>query len=384
MQPVGGKEVKIYSVPDGRMQILVEDIGMNSYFGPIVKEEGKMKRLCTGIVVVIFAVIFFVDWALAGQVMTVRGPISPDKMGVTLVHEHITFAYPGWYADESVDPYDRKAIEAKCLKTLKELKALGVRTIIDPSMADTGGRDPILLRNLSKKTGINIVVATGLYFEKEGAPLYFKRLQRMGRNLEDDVYELFVKEITVGIGKTGIKAGVIKVATDDPVISDYEQAIMRAAVRAAQKTGVPIMTHCQGATVGPVQQDLFLTLGANPKKIVIGHQNNSTDINYHLTQLKKPDFFIAFDRTSLGSDKADDCLIELVQQGYADRLMVSHDAILVWLGRPFTVPDNLKERYGKWNPNYTHKVLIPKMKAAGITDEQIKTILVDNPRRLFE
>lgn len=343
-----------------------------------------MKKTLNIIVAMVFTLLLTVSAALAGQVMTVLGPISSDKLGVTLMHEHMTFAYPGWYADESVVPYDREDIEARCLKTLMELKALGIQTIVDPSMADTGGRDPILLQNLAKKSGMNIIVATGLYFEKEGAPLYFKRLQRMGRNLEDDIYELFMKEITVGIGKSGVKAGLIKVATDDPKITDYEQTIMRAAVRAAKATGLPITTHCQGKTIGPVQQELFLKLGANPKKIIIGHQNNSVDINYHLSQLKTPDFFIGFDRTSLGPVKAEDSIISLVKQGYANRLMLSHDAIFVWLGRPFSIPDKLKPIYGTWHPTYIHKKLIPKMKAAGITDEQIKTILVDNPRRFFE
>ena len=316
------------------------------------------------------------------KISTVLGSILPDELGVTLMHEHLMFAYPGWYADLSVVPYDRKDIESKCLNFLTELKSLGVQTIVDPSTAD-GWRDLTLMKNLANKTGINIITATGLYVEIAGAPHYFRNLKRFGRDMEEDVYEMFMKEITVGIWGTDVKAGVIKVATDDPVITEYEETVIRAAVRAAKETGVPILTHAHGETVGPKQQEMFLKYGANPKKIVIGHQNNSMDINYHLSQLKRPDFFIGFDRTSLGPEEIDNCIVELVKQGNHDRIILSHDYIMVWLGRPFVYPEELLERYGRWSPYYIHRKLIPKMKAAGITDEQIRTMLVENPRRLF-
>jgi len=316
------------------------------------------------------------------RVMTVRGPISSSELGVTLMHEHFAFAFPGWYADDSLAPYDREAVEATCLEVLKGVKDAGIKTVVDATPADVGGRDPFLLRSLSEKSGINIIAVTGIYTENAGAPGYYKWQSTMGgRNLEEDFYELFLKELTVGIGKSGVKAGLIKVATSDPTITEYEQMVMKAAVRVSRETGVPIITHTDAAAVGPAQQDLFLELGADPKGIMIGHQNNAEDIGYPLSELQKPGFYIAFDRTNpLMSPKAEDNIISLVKDGYGDRIMVSHDCILVWLGRPITRPAN----WAEWNPLYVHRRLIPKMKAAGITDEQINTILVGNPRRLFE
>jgi phosphotriesterase-related protein len=342
----------------------------------------KSVQKMIGSVAVFSLIIFlFVSPVLAGQVMTVLGPIPSEKMGVTLMHEHFTFAYPGWYGDESVAPYDRKAIEEKCLKYLNEIKAVGVQTVVDPSMNDAGGRDPILMKSLAEKTGMNIVASTGIYVERLGGSGYYKFNKRVGRNIEDDFYELFMKEITVGIQGTGVKAGVIKVASDDPNITEYEETVFKAAVRVQKATGLPIMTHTEGGTVGPKQQELLLKLGADPKKIIIGHQNNSVDLKYHLAQLEKPGFYIGFDRTGLRNvPKAEDNFIQLVKMGYANRLVMSHDSIAVWLGRPF----NTKAFPATWNPTYIHKTVIPKMKAAGITDEQIKTIFVDNPRRYFD
>ena len=315
-----------------------------------------------------------------GQVMTVLGPISADELGVTLIHEHMVFGFPGWHADETVAHKGPETIEAKCLGVLEDLKAVGIKSVVDATPCDVGGRDPVLLKTLAEKSGVHIIASTGLYFEKAGGAPYYNWLQFAKRDIEQDIYELFIQELTHGVGKTGVRPGVVKVCTDDPEITEYEQLVARAAVRAANETGVPIITHCQGDQVGPAQQDLFLSLGAHSHKIVIGHQNNSLDIDYHLSQLEKPGFFLAFDRTgSINDPKAEDCLIELIKQGHADRLMISHDFSCVWLGRPF----DLGPPAADWYPTYIHKKLVPKMKAAGVSDAQIRTMLEDNPRRLF-
>jgi phosphotriesterase-related protein len=313
--------------------------------------------------------------------MTVTGPVSPDRLGITLMHEHFTFAYPGWFADDSLTPYNRDAAEAVCLKVLDDVKKLGVKTIVDATAADVGGRDPILLKNLSVKSGVNIIAATGLFPESVGAGGYYRWQSTMrGRNLEEDIYELFSTEINLGIRGSGVKAGVIKVATGDPIISDYESTVFQAAVKVAKETGVPIITHTEAATVGPAQQDLFLRLGADPGRIMIGHQNNSESIDYALRQLEKPGFYLGFDRVNpLMSTAAEDNIVSLVARGYGDRIMISHDCIFVWLGRPGTLPP----QYAEWYPDYLFKKLLPKMKRAGVTDEQIRRILVDNPRRFF-
>ena len=134
-----------------------------------------------------------------------------------------------------------------------------------------------------------------------------------GRNLEEGLYELFSTELTVGIRRSGVKAGIIKVATGDPGISKYEETVFKVAVRVAKETGVSILTHTEAATVGIAQQDLFLRLGADPAKIMIGHQNNSEDIDYALAQLARPGFYLGFDRVNpLMSTASEDNIVELV------------------------------------------------------------------------
>lgn len=184
------------------------------------------------------------------------------------------------------------------------MKRLGVKTIVDATVADVGGRDPLLLRDLSEKSG----------------------------------------------------------------------------VRAAKEAGVSIITHTEGATVGPVQQELFLRLGADPERVMIGHQNNSEDIGYALSQLEKPGFYLGLDRVNpLMSMASEDNIVNLVARGYGDRIMISHDCIFMWLGRPGKLPP----QYADWYPDYIFRKLFPKMKEAGVTEKQIQCLLVDNPARFF-
>ena len=104
-------------------------------------------------------------------VMTVLGPISSEDMGVVLMHEHAAFAFPGWYADESVAPYERKKVEERWLTVLGAIKAVGVKTVVDATAADVGGRDPILLRDAAERAGVNTIMATGISWEGDGRPL---------------------------------------------------------------------------------------------------------------------------------------------------------------------------------------------------------------------
>jgi len=138
-------------------------------------------------------------------------------------------------------PYDREAIVRACVEALEEVKAYGVKTMVEASPNDLN-RDVELDRMVSERTGINIICATGLYMEAMGKPAYLKfRSQLFDTTTE--IYETFMKEITQGIGDTGVKAGVIKVATGHGEISAYEEMVLKAAARAQKETGVPIITH---------------------------------------------------------------------------------------------------------------------------------------------
>ena len=191
---------------------------------------------------------------------------------------------------------------------------------------------------------------------------------------------MFTTELTIGIQGSGVKAGIIKVATGDPFISDYEATVFKVAVRVAKEQGVSIITHTEAATVGPAQQDLFLQFGAEPSRVMIGHQNNSEELGYALAQMAKPGFYLGFDRVNpLMSPASEDNIVSLVVRGFGGRILLSHDCIFMWLGRPGKLPP----QYADWYPDYIFRRFIPRMKASGVTDEQIQGILTDNPRRFL-
>ncbi len=320
-----------------------------------------------------------------GMINSVLGPISPDKLGTTLMHEHFTFAYPGWFADATMAPENFKEALKTNLGVIKTAQKFGIKTIVDATPNDTGGRNPELYKALAKKTGLNIICSTGLYTEHEGSPAYWKTKAIWGMDLTKMMSELFIKEITQGIGKSGVKAGVIKCGTG-PKMSPYEESVLKAAIIAQKATGVPIITHTEGPTGGVEQADLFIKEGADLKKVMIGHVSNSQDIEYHKAILAKG-VYIAFDRIGLDIITPFDVNVKnvagLCKLGYANKIMLSHDTVNVWLGRQTVLPEKFAKAFDNWRIDHISKDFIPALKAQGVTDEQIKTMMVDNPRNLF-
>ncbi|HEX7364392.1 MAG TPA: phosphotriesterase-related protein [Dehalococcoidia bacterium] len=322
-----------------------------------------------------------------GMINSVLGPISPDKLGQTLIHEHFCFAYPGYQADATIAAYDYQAALEAGLKACQAAKAVGIQTIVDPTPNDTGYRDPLLYQDLSRQTGINIICTTGLYTEGEGSAAYWKTRVSFGADISQMISEMMIKEITEGIGTTGVKAGAIKVGTS-PVMTDYEKAVHKAAVMAQKATGVPIITHTEGPTGGVEQAEYLLSQGADPKKLMIGHVTNSKEIDYHRAILAKG-VSVGFDRLGLAPlyNVPDSVSVQniatLCQEGYANKIMLSHDTVNYWVGRPITVPDSIMKMLANWRVDYVSQEIIPALKTAGVTDDQINTIMVENPKSLF-
>ncbi|MBE0480262.1 MAG: phosphotriesterase, partial [Dehalococcoidia bacterium] len=195
------------------------------------------------------------------QVQTVLGPIVPEELGFTLMHEHLICGHPS-----SLEPLRANELEdvvELCVDSLEEARSYGLETLVDATPIDLG-RDVELLRRVSSKTGVNIIAATGFYMETPDSPYREKLTSPEG------FYEILMREISIGIEGTGIKAGVIKVGTGNGSISEYESNILKAAARAQKETGVPIITHTESGTMGPEQADLLLSEGAEPSRVAIG------------------------------------------------------------------------------------------------------------------
>ncbi|MBU3915562.1 phosphotriesterase-related protein [bacterium] len=322
------------------------------------------------------------------RVNTVTGPISTDELGQTLMHEHIVYGYPGWDGDQSIAPFDRKSIVETTIPVFNQLKDLGLRSYVDAT-ANDGGRSPEVYQEISEKTGVQVICSTGYYYEGEGSAAYWKFRATLG-DIQEELHELFMKEITVGIRDTGIKAGVIKVGSSKDVITDYEKTVFTAAARAQKETGVPIITHTQEGSMGPEQARFLIEAGADPKRIQIGHMSDNLDMDYQRKTLESG-VYVSWDRMGLQGlagcpmdEQRYPVMVDLIKQGYGNRLMISHDFIINWLGRPLNIPEGFLPLIANWNPFHLFQNIIPMLKENGVTDDQIQTITKENPKRIFE
>jgi len=311
----------------------------------------------------------------------VTGPIGVDALGTTLMHEHLMVGYPGWQAEAATDRALRREHVARCVERMQELRGHGLRTLVDPCPIDLG-RDVELMAEVAQASGVQIVCATGLYKEDEGAGAYFKFRQHWGDAL-GEMTDLFVRELTDGIDETGIRAGVIKVATGHGRITPYEETVLRAAGRAHRATGAPITTHTDQGTMGPAQLDVLASEGVDPQRVVVGHSCGSSDVHYHLEMLDRG-AMLGFDRFGLEILHPDRerlaVLIGLLGIGFERQLVLSHDTVWCWRGRPPKLPADLLPH---WKPTYVFETIVPHLRAAGVSDEKIHTMLVENPRRYF-
>jgi phosphotriesterase-related protein len=314
-------------------------------------------------------------------VQTVLGPCAPEELGLALMHEHLVVGWAGWEVHRREDRAARGDYKARCIERLHELRELGVRALVDPCPIDLG-RDVELAAEVAAATGVKIVCATGLYKENEGAPAYFRFRTSFGRAAEE-MTEAFVRELTEGIDDTGIRAGVIKVATGPNRITPYEEQVLRAAARAHRTTGAPITTHTDDGTMGVEQLAILTAEGVAPSAIIVGHSCGSSNLDYHLRMLDQG-AYLGFDRFGLEvlhPDRARTAaLIGLLGVGFSRQIVLSHDSVWCWRGRPPAIPPHLAEI---WQPTHLFKRILPRLREAGATEETIRTMLVENPRRYF-
>lgn len=322
------------------------------------------------------------------QVQTVLGPIGLDQLGRTLMHEHLFIAFPGAEFDPDAR-LDRAAFVAEAVRRLRQLREEhGVRTFVDPCPIELG-RDPGMMAEIAGKSEMNVVCTTGFYFEDMGLPVYWRA------RTAEEIAALYIREITQGIGTTGVKAGAIKVATGAPAITALERKFLDAACIAQQATGVPIITHTQDGVNGPEQVAAFRQGGVAPHRCLIGHSCGNPDPAYH-RRVVEGGAYIGFDRIGIVRLQPDevraDNLVRLVRAGYGAHVLMSQDRFCGWLGKMARqVPPGEQARIdalqaaGEWPPPYTYMFteFLPMLRARGLRDDEIASILEENPRRFF-
>lgn len=317
-------------------------------------------------------------------IQTVTGPLPVASLGRTLMHEHMMIGYAGWEADTIRPGPSRTEMIAVCTDRIAEMQGHGVATMLDPCPNDLG-RDVEFAAEMAARTGLNVVCATGLYKEDEGGAPYWRFRSSLGGS-PDAMAELFIRELTVGIGQTGIRAGIIKVATGMPAITPYEKSILLAAAKASVETGAPITTHTDHGLLGDEQQRILTEAGVPAHRIIIGHSCGSADHDYHWN-LVAGGSYLGFDRFGLAVLQPDavrvESLLKLLARGAASRVVISHDSVWCWRGQPIPNTEAFAEMLAEWTPGHFFEHIVPALLAGGATKEQIETMLVENPRRFF-
>ncbi len=316
-------------------------------------------------------------------ISTVDKTITPDDLGKTLVHEHLQIGMPGWEFDPLISRPALSETVAVCIDRIAELQDAGFKSMIDPCPSDLG-RDVTLMAEVASRTGFNIMCATGLYTRELGAATYWDMQLRMNPDTAKYVADGYIKDITEGIGDTGIKAGLIKLSTGNPPLSDYDAMLIEAAGHAALATGVPIISHTE-AVLGDVQQERLTAMGVPAHRIIVGHSCGSDCFEYHM-KIATGGSYLGFDRFGLAMVQPDTTrvasLARVIDAGAGDRVVISHDTVWCSLGS-FIPEDKMAELGVNTTPMHFTNVIVPQLLEAGVTPAQIDTMLTDNPRRYF-
>ena len=314
---------------------------------------------------------------------TAAGDIDSSELGRTLVHEHV-FVLGEEYRNNYQDDWDEDEKIAEAVADLNHLKSVGIDSIFDPTVLGLGRYIP-RIQAIAAQTSLNIVVATGLYtfndvphqFHYTGPGLLFDE--------PEPLTELFVKDITQGIADTGVRAAFLKCAIDEPGLTPGVERVLRAVAQASVQTGAPITVHTHAASEsGLVAQKVFADEGVDLAKVIIGHSGDTSDLTY-LTALADAGSYLGMDRFGLDPflpfAERVNTVVELVRRGYAERVVISQDASCFI---DFFDPAAKRNLVSNWNYHHISDDVLPALLDAGVTEDEIDTILVKNPRRYLE
>lgn len=315
------------------------------------------------------------------DIRTVLGRRDSADIGRTLVHEHALVGFPGWFLDTRQPKYNRDEALVRVAAAFEQLKDYGVSTVIDPCPSDLG-RDVEFYAEISQRTGVQLVCAAGVYFENAGLTYYYRRME------VEEITDIFIREIEDGVGETGIRPGIVKIASGKPQMTPYERKVITAAARAAKATGVPVLSHTEDCHCGHDQIDLVTDAGVAAENFLVGHSDGMEDIAYQ-ESLAQRGVFVGFDRFGIESLISDDIRMRnlqmLVERGYRDRVMMSHDYVNCWLGRPPGLADgvSMADILPNWNMTHIFENILPALKKRGMSEEDFDVILRQNPQRFF-
>jgi phosphotriesterase-related protein len=301
------------------------------------------------------------------RIDTVTGPISPDGLGVTLMHEHVLVDFIG---ASSVSPtrYDADAAFKAVLPHLRQARQLGCRTLVECTPAYLG-RDPRLLRRLSEASGLHILTNTGYY----GAAQDKFVPAHAFRETADALAARWIREWEEGIDGTNIKPALMKIGVDEGKLSEIDARLVRAAALTHRRTGLPIASHTGNGVAAHEELDLLEGAQVPLSAFIWVHAQSERDPAVHAAVARRGAWveFDGINETSV--DRHVDLVARMKSEGLLARVLVSHDAGWYRVGEP----DG--GRFRPYDALFT--TFRPALDAARFTGAEVRQLLVDNPRR---
>ncbi|HUV00283.1 MAG TPA: hypothetical protein VMW32_04900 [Bacteroidales bacterium] len=312
-------------------------------------------------------------------IMTVNGPVSPSEMGYTLEHEHVLVDFIGADSINSTR-WNREEVIAKALPFLLQLKEKNIKTFIECTPAYLG-RDPVLLKELSRETDLNFITNTGYY----GARKNFFIPKSFYSSDASEIATIWINEFENSIEGSGVKPGFIKIAVDPTdSLSAEHRKIITAAGLAHLKTGLVIASHTGPEKPAFEQISILKEMGIDPSAFIWIHaQGGTSESNIKAAEQGA---WISLDnvRSRPGLEPGApnsigwyaDRIMELKNNGLLNKVLISHDS--GWY-------DPAKPEGGTFN-GFTDifDFLIPELKSRGMTDSDIEQIMVKNPAEAFK
>ena len=309
---------------------------------------------------------------MAPRVMTVSGPIPPDKVGFTLPHEHTGIAL--WHVRDRWDYWELTPDEELVGDELREFRRRGGATLVDLTLPGVG-RDPHRLRRMASSTGLNLVMGTGWYREA-----YYPPEALIDRRSVDDLAAEMVREFEHGTDDAGIRPGIIgEIGTDKPWVSAQEERVHRAAARAAKQTGMAITTHAVQSAIGLAQLRIFLEEGVDPGRVVIGHADSYLDLDHYLEILNlgaNLEFDFIGHRFGIEEHvepRLVEVIVELLERGFAPQMLLSLDVC----------HNRQLKANGGGGYVYLQQVFLPHLRTAAVGEGEIAQMTVTNPTRIL-
>lgn len=301
------------------------------------------------------------------MIQTVKGPIKPKKLGITMCHEHLAMDLSRIRGDDDSD----FSCEDTIIEEIHAMIQYGVKSLVEVTTNDMGRNVKQLVR-ISESCELNIVCSTGFYLEQYHPDF-------IALSEPEQICDIFLHDIQLGIAGTEVKAGIIgEIASSMKEITKGEEIVLKGAAKASVVSGLAVTTHCQFGTMAIEQVRLLANEGMDPDKIILGHLDLADDRNYYMEVLKTG-VNIGFDTIGktayLSDEKRADNLMWLIGKGYEDKIILSQD-----ISRKSYF--SCKGKHSGYMS--VMKDFVPLLLNRGITPGTLNKLLVNNPARILD